>query len=214
MRSFLLMTVVSAAALSAQNSGTGSLTGKILDPDGVPARGLPVQAVNLATRAVYKASVSTQGEFSIAQLPAGTYQFSTLVLANRMLPYVQDDLKIAPGQTVKLEIRMQEGITLNTLGDGRDYFSDVAGATHVVAPKGETPRMPDGKPDFSGIGPERADRAILARPISRIGRKRSRKKDMRTISEICPVLYASPTVWCGPSSRAMRKDSWRLRDCW
>ena len=150
MRSFLLLAVACAAALSAQQPGTGSLTGKILDPDGVPARGLPVQAVNLASRAVYKATVSTQGEFSIAQLPAGTYQFSTLVLANRMLPYVQDDLKIAPGQTVKLEIRMQEGVTLNTLGDGRDYFSDVAAATHVVAPKGETPRMPDGKPDFSG----------------------------------------------------------------
>jgi hypothetical protein len=150
MRSFLLMTVVSAAALLAQQPGTGSLTGKILDPDGVPARGLPVQAVNLATRAAYKATVSTQGEFSIAQLPAGTYQFSTLVLANRMLPYVQDDLKIAPGQTVKLEIRMQEGITLNTLGDGRDYFREVAAATRMVAPKGETPRMLDGKPDFSG----------------------------------------------------------------
>ena len=61
-----------------------------------------MQAVNLATRAVYKATVSTQGEFSIAQLPAGTYQFSALVLANRMLPYVQHDLKVAPGQIVKL----------------------------------------------------------------------------------------------------------------
>jgi hypothetical protein len=65
-----------------------------------------------------------------------------------MLPYVQDHLKIAPGQTVKLEIRMHEGVTPNTLGDGRDYFSDAAAATHVVAPKGGVPRMPDVKPAF------------------------------------------------------------------
>jgi len=67
-----------------------------------------------------------------------------------MMPFVQDDVKIAPGQTVRLEIRMQEGIALNTLGDGRDYFREVAAATQVVAPKGVTPRMPDGTPDFSG----------------------------------------------------------------
>src|SRR5260370_15740948 len=37
-------------------------------------------------------------------------------------PFVRD-LQITPGQTVKLDIRLEEGIALNTLGDGRAFFA-------------------------------------------------------------------------------------------
>jgi hypothetical protein len=65
-----------------------------------------------------------------------------------MRPYIGDDLQVAPGQTLKLDIRLKEGNTLNTLGDGRDFFSE--SAKRIVPPAGPTPRMPDGKPDLSG----------------------------------------------------------------
>jgi len=62
-------------------------------------------------------------------------------------PYVRDNLQVASGQTVRLDIRLQEGIQLNTLGDGRDFFATMS---RRVPPTGVTPRMPDGRPDFSG----------------------------------------------------------------
>ena len=65
---------------------------------------------------------------------------------------MRDDVKVAAGQTVKLDIHLEEGFALDTLGDGREFFQDVARANSakLVIPTGATPRMPDGKPDLSG----------------------------------------------------------------
>jgi len=56
-------------------------------------------------------------------------------------------------ETLRLNLHFQD-IQLNTLGDGRDLA--VALATPHATPAGPTPRMPDGKPDLSGVWyPER-----------------------------------------------------------
>ncbi len=95
---------------------------------------------------------SAAGEYSISHLPAGTYQLTVQALATSFRTFVRDDVKIASGQNVKLGIHLEEGIRLNTLGDGRELSQDVAQANsaELVIPAGPTPRMPDGKPDFSG----------------------------------------------------------------
>ena len=68
------------------------------------------------------------------------------VLATSYRTFSRDNVRIAPGQTIKLDIRLQEGIGLNTLGDGREFSQDVANASLVKlkVPAGPTPRMPDG----------------------------------------------------------------------
>ncbi len=149
---WLILSVFLAANLSAQQPVTGTIAGTITDPDGRAVPRVPVLAVNEATKAVYRAAASATGEYSISQLPAGSYLFATQVLANSFRPFTRAGVRITPGQTVKLDVRMQEGIALNTLGDGREFFQDVARATlpRLVVPTGPTPRMQDGKPDFSG----------------------------------------------------------------
>jgi len=178
--------------LAAQQLATGAITGKILDPDGRPARGIPVQAVNSLSRAIFRATVSVQGEFSILQLPAGTYQFSTQILPNRMRPYVLDDLKVAPGQTVKLEIQMQEGTTLNTLGDGRDFFQEVASSRRIVPVTGRTPRTQDGKPDLSGYWSAAGPSDLGAPDFQDWAEALSKKR-------IADDLRDSPQVLCMPA---------------
>src|SRR5215471_7802921 len=65
---------------------------------------IPVQAVEIATKVIYRTTASATGEYSIAQLPAGTYQVMAQVSTAAFLPFVLNDLRITPGQTVKLDI--------------------------------------------------------------------------------------------------------------
>src|SRR5215470_3049261 len=119
---WLMLSVSLAMNLSAQAVATGSIAGTITNPDGRAVPRIQLQAVNVATKAVYRATASAKGEYSIAQLPAGTYQLTTPVPTPGYRTFAQD-LQIGPGQTVKLDIRLKEGIALNTLGDGRDFFA-------------------------------------------------------------------------------------------
>ena len=145
-----MLSVSLAANLSAQQVVTGTIAGTITDPDGHAVPRILVQAANVATKVVYRATASARGEYSIPQLPAGTYQLTTPVLTPGFRLFVRDDLQITPGQTVKLDIRLEEGIALNTLGDGRDFFAARAALARPAPPTGVAPRMQDGRPDFSG----------------------------------------------------------------
>jgi hypothetical protein len=147
---WLIVSVSLAANLSAQQIGTGTIAGTITDPDGHTVPRILVQAANAATKVVYRATASATGEYSIPQLPAGTYQLTTPALTPGFGPFVRDDLQITPGQTVKFDIRLEEGIALNTLGDGRDFFAARAALPRLVPPAGAAPRMQDEKPDLSG----------------------------------------------------------------
>jgi hypothetical protein len=149
-RRWLILSAFLAASLSAQQVGTGTIAGKITDPDGRAVPRIPVQAANAATKVVYRATASSTGEYSIAQLPAGTYQLTAQVSTAAFRPFFRDGLRVPPGQTVKLDIRLEEGIALNTLGDGRDFFQVRSARSGPAPPTGAAPRMPDGKPDLSG----------------------------------------------------------------
>ena len=59
---------------------------------------------------------SEKGEYSIGQLPAGTYDVSVLISAIVFHPFVRQDVALRAGQTLRVDIRLQDGITLNTLG--------------------------------------------------------------------------------------------------
>jgi hypothetical protein len=148
---WLPLFVLVAANLTAQQSSVGTISGAITDPEGRAVR-VPVQVVNTATKVAYRGMASAAGEYSISQLPAGTYQLTVQALANSYRAFVRDDVKVAARQTVKLDIHLEEGFALDTLGDGREFFQDVAraNAAKLVIPTGPTPRMPDGKPNLSG----------------------------------------------------------------
>jgi hypothetical protein len=147
---WLILSVSLAGSLAAQQVVTGTIAGTITDPDDRAVPRILVQAINVTTKAAYRATSSTKGEYSIAQLPAGTYQVTVRVSAAGYRPFVRDGLQITTGQTVKLDIHLEEGVALNTLGDGRDFFAAIAESGRVVPPAGATPRMQDGKPDLSG----------------------------------------------------------------
>ena len=81
----LLFLLFLAVSLFAQQTGT--ISGTIADPDGRPVR-VPIRVVNSATKAAFQGMPSPTGEYSIGQLPPGTYQLSVQALANSFRTFV------------------------------------------------------------------------------------------------------------------------------
>jgi hypothetical protein len=136
------------ATLLAQSGGT--ITGTITDADGNAVPNLPVQVTNTETKAVFKATASAKGEYRLSQVPAGTYELSVTTSLFAFRPYSRKDVVVQPGQTLRLDIRLQDSVTLNTLGEDRASLA-AALAKRPPPPEGPTPRLADGKPDLSGM---------------------------------------------------------------
>jgi hypothetical protein len=117
-----------------------------LSISGDPVANAVIQATNQETKAVYNATTSAAGVYALAQLPAGTYQLSNAMLG--FMPFVQRNVKVAAAESLQVNLHLQD-IQLNTLGDGREFF--VFADTPHPASTGPAPRMPDGKPDLSGM---------------------------------------------------------------
>ena len=125
----------------------GSLTGSVSTTDHAPIPNIPVEAKNVTTGNVYKASSSPQGEYSFRQLSAGTYEISVLMILYR--PFVRKDFAIASGRSQHLDIQLSQGLTATTLGELPALFELYS--KRPPPPKGPPPRTPDGKPDLSGV---------------------------------------------------------------
>jgi hypothetical protein len=101
---------------------------------------------NSETKAVYKATTSADGVYTLAQLPPGTYELSSRTPGFER--FVKRDAAVVAGRTLQLDLHFQD-VGLNTLGDGRASLAALS-SPHQT-PAGPTPRMPDGKPDLSGV---------------------------------------------------------------
>jgi hypothetical protein len=128
----------------AQSGGT--IAGTVVDVAGDPVPHAEIHATNAETKAVFKATASSAGVYQFGQLPAGTYELSNS--SPGFTPFVQRGVVVAAGQTLQMNLRLND-FQLNTLGDGRDILID-RNIPHA-APAGPTPRLPDGKPDLSGV---------------------------------------------------------------
>ena len=125
----------------------GAITGVITDWEHTTLSNAPVQAKNTATGAVYKAVSSATGEYTLAQLPAGTYELTVAVPG--LLRYQKKDIAVQAGQKTRLDVRVEELGALGTVGEDRYYRAGLE-LPHPT-PSGPTPHTPDGKPDLSGV---------------------------------------------------------------
>ena len=60
-------------------SDRGTITGTIADPAGAVVANAPIQAKNVETGVVYEGATSTTGNYTLVQLPAGSYQVTVTV---------------------------------------------------------------------------------------------------------------------------------------
>jgi hypothetical protein len=139
----LLLLYASAVAVFAQVPG--QISGVVFDPLGAPFADAAVQATNAATGKVYQTASGAKGEYMLAGLPPGAYEFTVVVHGERL--FVQPDVKIEAGKTVRIDARLKD-TNLGALGD------DALAAARLdrrPVPTGPAPRTLDGKPDLTGM---------------------------------------------------------------
>ncbi len=73
---FALLITLSAVFAYSQSSFRGGLAGIVTDPSGAAIPGANIDATNVATGIIYHASSSTDGDYSISDLPLGDYNIT------------------------------------------------------------------------------------------------------------------------------------------
>jgi len=137
--------LITNAALA--QSPLGTIAGKITDPDGGAIAGATVHARDTATGAVFKTESSRAGTFTISQLPEGNYDLMVPPIGFTFFPYSRNNLRVETGKELRADIQLEWPLNLGTLGD--DTFLTLR--NRYAGLTGPTPRMPDGKPDLSGV---------------------------------------------------------------
>ena len=108
--------VILSGVLLAQGAG-GTLMGLVTGPTGAPVPAAPIQAKNRQSGAVIRGATTADGRYRLAPVPAGSYDISITMPCCAFDPFAQQDVAIQAGQTRQLDIRLAEGVSLNTAGD-------------------------------------------------------------------------------------------------
>src|SRR5207247_10771316 len=69
----MVASLVVVAALAFGQGGNGTITGTVTDPGGAVVAGAAIEARNTATGVVFAVESSNTGNYTISQLPIGTY---------------------------------------------------------------------------------------------------------------------------------------------
>src|SRR5215469_13148298 len=104
--SAFILLILSAAALFAQ-VGNGTITGTVTDPVGAVIAGAPVEARNNETGVVFPAVTTNTGNYTIPDLPVGTYAVSVKVQGFKT--YTHANLAVAATQILREEAKLEVG---------------------------------------------------------------------------------------------------------
>jgi hypothetical protein len=104
--------LVFTSSLFAQ-SDRGSITGAIADPAGAVVAGVPIEVRNAETGAIYQAASTATGNYTLGQLPAGTYEVS--VTAPGFKKYLRQNVTLGVAQTVRVDIALEVGATSDSV---------------------------------------------------------------------------------------------------
>src|SRR6202051_4023460 len=85
----------------------GTITGTIADPAGAVVASAAIEARNIETGAVYQTQSTNTGNYTLAQLPAGSYEMSVSVPGFKK--YVRQGLTVEVAQDVRIDVGPEIG---------------------------------------------------------------------------------------------------------
>src|SRR5215831_18470324 len=106
--------VVSGIAFAQGDRGT--ITGTVADAANAVVPGAGIEVRNSESGATYTAASTETGNYTLAQLPAGTYQLTVSLPGFKK--YIRQNILLAATQTVRLDVQLEvggaeEAITVN-----------------------------------------------------------------------------------------------------
>src|SRR6516225_2835575 len=115
MRHFFVFFLLYTIAAFAQ-SDRGTITGTISDPAGAVVASAAIEARNTDTGAVYPVASSATGNYTIVELPAGTYELT--VTSAGFKKFIRPGLIIQAAQTIRVDATLEvgnatESVTIN-----------------------------------------------------------------------------------------------------
>ncbi len=115
MRSMLitLTCLLLLGGLAFAQSDRGTITGTIADPAGAVIPGARIDAKNSETGALYQVESTSTGNYTLAQLPAGSYQIS--VSAQGFKQYVRTGITVLVAQTLRVDVALEVGNITETV---------------------------------------------------------------------------------------------------
>jgi hypothetical protein len=109
---FFALICLSAPLVFGQGA-TGTITGTVSDPAGLVIAGANVQATNTETGGVYTGASTGAGNYTISNLPVGTYNLTATVQGFKT--YNHTGLVVEAAQTIRENITMQVGATTESV---------------------------------------------------------------------------------------------------
>jgi len=138
--------------VAAAQTASGAIAGKFYDENGALVTGLDatLTLTNTKTGARATSQVPTDGSYSMKGLAPGVYDLTLPIACCMYRTYEQKAVTIESGKTLTLDLHLAWGINLGTIGDDPGMLgNDMRAKAKNTA--GPTPRLSNGKPDFSGM---------------------------------------------------------------
>src|SRR2546422_9751932 len=107
-----LFAAVFSTDLRAQ-SDRGTITGTIVDPAAAVIPGAAVTATHAESGSKYEAVTTATGNYTIAQVPAGTYDLKVEVAG--FSRFTQRGIRIFATQTARIDVTLQVGATSDSV---------------------------------------------------------------------------------------------------
>ncbi len=129
---------------------SGVLSGTVFGPNGETVPDLPIQATHSASGEYERARSAANGEYMLTSLAAGSYTVTISTPCCTYKKYKNEEIVVAAGETTSLEIHLEGDDYFVTYGDYSDPLA-AAMRNKQEIPDLPVPRLPDGKPDLSGM---------------------------------------------------------------
>ena len=105
-----------AASASLAQTDRGTITGAVLDPAGAVVPNASIEVKNTDTAASYTAATTSTGNFTLASLPAGTYELT--VVSPGFKKFVRPGIQVQVAETVRADAILEVGARYHTCFKG------------------------------------------------------------------------------------------------
>jgi hypothetical protein len=105
--------LLALASVTFAQTDRGTITGTVLDPAGAVVANASIEAKNTETGAVLNAGSTGTGNFTLSQVPAGTYELSVSVSGFKK--YIRPGVIVPVAQTVRADVALEVGATTDTV---------------------------------------------------------------------------------------------------